>query len=251
MPSWEEDRILVLGHRGYMAKFPENTLLAYKKAIEAGADGVEVDVWLTKDGNVIALHDETLERTAKIRANIKDMTLKELKKADVGMGEKIPTLREILEILPKDSLINIEIKDVDAVEATYDIIKEYNAVNRTLISSFNIEALHKARELDNKIKLGVLIGNEEIVGMLPKLKEELKLYSANAPMEGIPIIGFERFYQAVAWAKKLGFKMILWTEIDELYYQNDHLKRLKGLFDVVITDDIEKMFNLLREMGLR
>jgi glycerophosphoryl diester phosphodiesterase len=70
-------------------------------------------------------------------------------------------------------------------------------------------------------------------------------------MEGIPIIGFERFYQAVAWAKKLGFKMILWTEIDELYYQNDHLKRLKGLFDVVITDDIEKMFNLLREMGLR
>lgn len=55
--------------------------MAYKKAIEAGADGVEVDVWLTKDGNVIALHDETLERTAKIRANIKDMTLKELKKS--------------------------------------------------------------------------------------------------------------------------------------------------------------------------
>lgn len=170
---------------------------------------------------------------------------------DVRKGEKIPTLREILEILPGDSLINIEIKDSDAVEAAYYILRECNAVDRTLVSSFNIGILHKARKLDDKIKPGVLIGSEEIVGILPRLKEELNLYSANVPMEGIPIIGFERFYQAVAWAKKLGFKIILWTEIDELYYQNDHLKRLKGLFDVVITDDIERMLNLLRKMGLR
>jgi len=250
MPSWDEKRVLILGHRGYMAKYPENSILAFQKAIEAGADGVELDVWLTKDNRLIIMHDDTLERTAKIKKKTKEVTLDEVKGADLGMGQRIPTLEEVFEVLPEDSLINIEIKDVDAAEESVRVVHNFDAGDRVLISSFNIDALQRVRELDDKIRLGILIGDERIVPEIPRLKEELNLYSANTPMEGIPILGFERFKQALAWAKSLGLKIVLWTEIDELYYQNNNLKQLVGLFDIVIADDVDRMINHLKTLGL-
>ncbi|WP_457752649.1 glycerophosphodiester phosphodiesterase family protein [Thermococcus sp.] len=251
MPSWEENRVLVLGHRGFMSKYPENSILAFVEAISAGADGIELDVWLTRDGKAIIMHDETLERTAKIKKKTKDVTLEEIKATNLGMGQRVPTLEEVFQVIPEDSLINIEIKDVDAAEESIKIVKKFDACDRVMISSFNIDALRKVREYSKDVRLGLLIDNEQIVPQIPRLKEELNLWSANAPMEGIPIIGFERFRQAVAWAKSLGLKVVLWTENDELFYVNDNLKRLVGLFDVVIVNDVVRMIDYLRSLGLR
>ena len=247
---WERDGVIVLGHRGYSSSFPENSLLAFRKAIEAGADGVELDVWLTGDGNVIVMHDETIDRTSDMSGRQKEMTLEELKKANIGMGEKIPTLEEVFEALPRDALINVELKDRDAVERVAKIVKE-NDPERVLISSFDIDALREYRRFDGETKMGLLIDREDVVPLIPKLKEELNLWSINIPMEAMYILGFEKTVQAIGWARSLGLKVVLWTGNDALFYQNDNLIKLKGLFEIVIANDVEKMMGYLKEHGLR
>ncbi|WP_048151785.1 glycerophosphodiester phosphodiesterase family protein [Thermococcus cleftensis] len=247
---WERDKVIVLGHRGYMSRFPENSLLAFRKAIESGADGIELDVWLTGDGKVIVMHDETIDRTSDMSGRQKEMTLEELRKADIGMGERIPTLEEVFAVLPEGALINVELKDRDAVEKVAEIVKANNP-RRVMVSSFDIEALREYRKHDEETTMGLLIDREEVVPLIPKLKDELNLWSINVPMEAIPLLGFEKTLQALHWARSLGLKVVLWTENDGLFYADDNLARLKGLFEVVIANDVEKMIRYLRELGLR
>ncbi|USS40662.1 glycerophosphodiester phosphodiesterase [Thermococcus aggregans] len=251
MSKWNTEKVLVIGHRGEIGKYPENSLLAFLEAIKAGADGVELDVWLTKDGRVIVMHDESIDRTSNLKGKQKEMTLENLKKADLGMGQKIPTLEEVFEALPKNALINVEIKDIDAVEEVLKIVDMFDAADRVMISSFNIDALRKVRKINKDITLGFLVGEESVVPLIPKLKEELNLWSINIPMEAIPILGFEKTVQAIKWARSLGLKVALWTQNDELFYANDNLARLRGLFEVVIANDVERMIEYLRKIGLR
>jgi len=247
---WDREKVIVLGHRGFMGKFPENSLLAFRKAIEAGADGVELDVWLTKDGHVVVMHDETIDRTSDMSGRQKDMTLEELKKADLGGGERIPTLEEVFEALPDDALINVELKDRDAVERVAEIVRANNP-GRVMISSFDVEALREYRKFDRETTMGLLINREEVVSLLPRLKEELNLWSINVPMEAVYLLGFEKTLQAIQWARSLGLKVVLWTEDDRLFYADDNLARLKGLFEVVIANDVENVMAYLRRIGLR
>jgi glycerophosphoryl diester phosphodiesterase len=248
MVDW--NKLLVLGHRGYSAKYPENTLLAFKKAIEAGADGVELDVWLTKDGEVVVIHDETVDRVSNGTGKVKEMTLDELKALDFGNGEKIPTLEEVFEALPGDVVINIEIKDIDAVEKTAKIISENN-LERVLVSSFNIDALREFRKLDGTTKVGILIDNESILSQLPALVQELRAWSVNVPVDAVMILGLEKTVGALRMIKGAGLKVVLWPVNDESYYANDNLAKLKGLFDVLIVNDVERMIGYLKELGLR
>jgi len=105
---------LIWAHRGASGYAPENTLLAFKKAIELGANGIELDVQMTKDGELVVCHDETIDRTSNGSGWIKDMTLAELKSLDFSCGQKdfagvtIPTMREVFELLaPTGFIINI------------------------------------------------------------------------------------------------------------------------------------------------
>ncbi|NJE06033.1 glycerophosphodiester phosphodiesterase [Thermococcus sp. M36] len=250
MSRWESGRVLVLGHRGYMSRYPENSILAFRKAIEAGADGIELDVWLTRDGEVIVMHDETIDRTSDMNGRQKDMTLEELKRADIGMGERIPTLKEAFEAIPGDTLINIELKDPDTAGEVAKIVAENNP-ERVMISSFEIDALRAYREHDRTTTMGLLIDREDVVPLIPKLKGELNLWSINVPMEAIPILGLEKTVQTIRWARSLGLKVVLWTENDVLFYRDDNLAKLRGLFEVVIANDVEKMIGYLRKLGLR
>ena len=134
--------MLILGHRGFRSDFPENTLTAFREAIKAGADGIELDVWLTKDNEVVISHDDYLE---ELGGSIKDADLKRLKSIELEKGESIPTLREVFESLPPDTIINVEIKDPDAVERTLEIIEDFGMKERVMISSFSIEALRRVR----------------------------------------------------------------------------------------------------------
>src|SRR5690625_3867679 len=115
----------IYGHRGCMGTFAENTLLGFRQAIRQGADGIELDVQLTKDGEVVVIHDETLERTTDGTGYVKDLTLQEIKQYSAGVKyahfktydqvvwdrERVPTLREVLELLaPYPIELNIELK---------------------------------------------------------------------------------------------------------------------------------------------
>jgi len=245
-----EGKVLVLGHRGYSAKYPENTILAFKKAIEAGADGIELDVWLTKDGEVVVIHDETVDRTSNGSGRVKEMTLEELKELDFGNGERIPTLEEVFEAVPEDSVVNVEIKDVDAVEKTAEIIGRNNP-ERVIVSSFLIDALREYRKLDSETKLGILIDREEVLAQLPQLIAELRPWSINPPIDAMALLGVEKTVGALQMVKKAGLKVLLWPLNEELYYASDNLVRLGGLYDGVIVNDVERMLSYLSSIGLR
>ncbi|WP_010477604.1 glycerophosphodiester phosphodiesterase family protein [Thermococcus zilligii] len=241
--------ILVLGHRGYSAKYPENTLLAFRKAIEAGADGVELDVWLTKDGEVVVIHDETVDRTSNGSGKVREMTLAELRELDFGMGERIPTLEEVFEALPEDAVVNVEIKDTEAVKKTAEIIGANNP-ERVVVSSFIIDALREYRKLDSETRLGVLLDREEVLAQLPALLGELRPWSINPPIEALGVVGVEKTVKELEKVKGAGLNVLLWSLNDESYYSNDNLVRLIPLFDGVIVNDVERMIGYLRKLGL-
>ena len=119
VPYWTgKFPVLVIAHRGFSGAAPENTLAAFKKAMEVDSDMMELDVRFSKDGQVVVMHDDTLDRTTNGRGKVSDYTLKELKQFDAGSwfapqfaGEQIPTLVEVLEFAKGRIPVNFEIKD--------------------------------------------------------------------------------------------------------------------------------------------
>ena len=105
----------VFAHRGYSGRYPENTMTAFREAMKAGTDGIELDVQLSKDGQLVIIHDETLDRTTTGKGYVKDYTLSELKQLDASgrflTGERIPAFEEYCEWVKDTSLVtNVELK---------------------------------------------------------------------------------------------------------------------------------------------
>jgi glycerophosphoryl diester phosphodiesterase len=161
-----------IAHRGFKGKYPENTLLSFKKAIEVGSDGIEFDVQFTKDKEVVIIHDETLDRTTDGNGFVKDYTLKELKKLNASKCfEKefgfnaIPTLEEYFIMVGNEDIIsNIELKNsifsYEGMEKTVcDLISKYNMERKVIISSFNHHSIMKVKEINKNIECGLLVGS--------------------------------------------------------------------------------------------
>ena len=158
-------------HRGFSGRYPENTRIAFEKAIETpGCDGIENDVHLTRDGEVVIIHDEKLDRTClNMKGFVRDYTLDELRRADLSYTfagqvepQHIMTLREYLELLAPTSLItNIELKtgifEYPGIEKkVIDLIREFDMVDRIIISSFNHYSIKRMKELCPEIRCGLL-----------------------------------------------------------------------------------------------
>lgn len=168
---------LNFGHRGFSGKYPENTMLSFEKCVEAGADGIELDVHLTKDGHVVIIHDELLDRTTDHQGLVMDYTLSELKTMDASAGfshvygkNEIPTLDEYLDyIRDKKIITNIELKTgiitYPGIEKkTLERIDRYHLRDRIIISSFNHYSVLRMKELAPDMKYG-LLEESRIVGM--------------------------------------------------------------------------------------
>ena len=108
----------LFAHRGYSAKYPENTMISFRSAVKYPVDGIELDVHMTKDGHIVVIHDEKVNRTTNGKGYVKDMTLEEIKELDAGSkfnplfkGEKIPLLEEVMQLIEGTNLkLNIELK---------------------------------------------------------------------------------------------------------------------------------------------
>src|SRR5271156_4282030 len=114
---WWRRAVLNIAHRGASGTFPENTLAAFRAAIDAGADMCELDVHLTRDGVVVVIHDEEVDRTTDGKGRVAEMTLAEIKRLDAGArydrrftGETIPTLEEVFDLVEGRCSLNIELK---------------------------------------------------------------------------------------------------------------------------------------------
>src|SRR5271154_2195490 len=140
---------LCIGHRGAKGLEAENTLRSVRKALDLGVDGVEIDVYLA-GGQLVVIHDDTLERTTNGRGRVEDQSFEYLRSLEAGLGEKIPTLREVFETVNRRAFINIELKGGGTAEPVLELIEEY--VNKRgwvredfLISSFDLHELGKLK----------------------------------------------------------------------------------------------------------
>ena len=155
----------VIGHRGYPAKYPENTLAAFEAAIEAGAIMIELDVMLSRDRKVVVIHDATLDRTTNGKGNVADFTLAELKQLDAGSwldaqfaDQQIPELSEVLDLINSRAYVNIEIKSnayethhpPDAIEKqVVDLLRQKDLLATSMISSFDVNILEQIAFMNN------------------------------------------------------------------------------------------------------
>jgi glycerophosphoryl diester phosphodiesterase len=171
----------IFGHRGASSIYPENTLEAFNECIRLKTDGIELDVNLSKDNELIIIHDETLDRTTTGTGFVQDHTLEEIKQFKIYDDKhnkyEIPTLRELFnEFKNNKLLINIELKN-DKInyqfleELTIQMIREFNYEDRIIISSFSPDSLFKCNKLAPDLSYGYLYGKN--------FKTSIELLSAN------------------------------------------------------------------------
>ena len=152
--------VMVVAHRGFSGEAPENTLAAFRKAIEVGSDMIELDIQLTKDGKIVVIHDEALERTTNGKGKVGEHTFREIRDLDAGSRfgrpfseEKIPTLQEVLDLAKGKVLVNIEIKNpthgkyaiTELADQGLETVKKAGMLNRVIFSSFNPASLEWVR----------------------------------------------------------------------------------------------------------
>ncbi|KEI95216.1 glycerophosphodiester phosphodiesterase [Clostridium botulinum] len=158
---------LNIAHRGASSLAPENTLESFKKAIELKCDGIELDVHMTKDNQLVVIHDELLDRTTNGTGSVRNLTLNEIKRLDAGSyfgnkfkKAKIPTLKEVLDlIVPSNILLDVEIKHwkPEIERNVITMIQNYNYEKKTIITSFNPMSILKCKQICKDIKTGLLV----------------------------------------------------------------------------------------------
>jgi len=240
-------QLLIIAHRGARRAAPENTMAAFRLAAEMGADGLELDAQLCKDGEVVVIHDFMVDRTTDGRGRVKDFTLAELQTLDAGgwyasefEGERVPTLAQVLHELAPRLTLNIELKTVtlhsDGLEAeVVRLAEDIGMVHRVIVSSYNPVALWRVRRLNPYVPTGILYAPD-----LPRYLRDRWLQPLVRPAALHPrwdmIDG-----QMVAAAHRQGLKVVPWT-CDE----PDAMRRLVGWgVDAIITSRPDLLYDLL------
>lgn len=153
---------LIIGHRGASAEAPENTLAAFGLAAEQGAHGIELDARLSADGNVVVMHDATVDRTTAGSGAVARMTTEALKALDAGLGQPVPTLDNVFQTFGPSLLYNVELKGCGLwgrglEEAVADRIAAYHLENQVVVSSFNPLCVRRARSTLSETTMVALV----------------------------------------------------------------------------------------------
>ena len=153
--------MLKIGHRGANGYEPENTLISFQKALEMQVDGIELDVHLSADGELIVIHDETLDRTTNGSGPVNKLSSRELKQFRINDYYEIPFLSQVFDLVDKNCFINIELKSYETADKVVELIEQYVAeknwsYDHFLVSSFDWNALQQVRFLNEDIQIGVL-----------------------------------------------------------------------------------------------
>lgn len=239
---------LIIGHRGASAVAPENTMAAFREAIAVGADGIEFDVRLTKDGVPVVIHDSTLRRTGGLNQRIADLTSQELSKVDVGSwfkprsfeNEKVPSLEELFTLFGANNLtLYLEMK-CDApveqrplAEACSRMIKEHALKERVVVECFQLAALQVLKEIDPDIKTAALFDrtftDQSIITRATEIGAMAVALHHRLARKGL-----------VEKAKQAGMHVAVWTVDDPIWIDR---ARAIGI-DALITNDPARMLNL-------
>lgn len=151
-------RVVIIGHRGAAGHAPENTLAAIRKGIDLGVDFVEIDVRRTADGVLVALHDETVNRTTNGKGRVDRLSLRDVKRFNAGTGEHIPTVGEVLEAARGRVGLMLELKVVGVAQTTTAAVQEAGFKEPVIYASFLHNELSEVRSIDPEATLMVLFG---------------------------------------------------------------------------------------------
>jgi glycerophosphoryl diester phosphodiesterase len=227
------NKILKIGHRGAKGYEPENTLVSFEKAIEMGADGIELDVHLSLDGYLIVIHDETIDRTTSGKGVVNQMTLLELKSFTINEKYTIPTLEEVLDLVNKRVFVNIELKNQDTAEKVAQLIEHYISDknwnnDHFLVSSFDWNALQQVRFLNENIRIGVL--TETDLDLALSFARFLKAEALHPDFQLLT-------NEYAAKIQEKGIQVFPWT-VNEL----EDIQRMKSFkVDGIITDFLDRV----------
>ncbi len=233
---WHANRPLIVAHRGASHAAPENTLAAFRRAVEEGADGVELDVHLSADGIPVVIHNPRVDATTDGRGTVAEMSLQELRVLDAGgyfaprfAGERVPTLEEVLEAVGEHLLVNVELKDPgvrnwELVFAVVSVVERVGMTHRVWFSSFKPYLLYAARALAPEIPRGLLYGP---LSLISRLLGIITPYDALHPYAALVR---ERSVQR---AHRRGLRVAVWT-VDDVAAAS-RLARL-GV-DAIITNE--------------
>jgi glycerophosphoryl diester phosphodiesterase len=202
--------MLKIGHRGACGYAPENTLSSFQKALDLGADMVEFDVHVCNSGEVVVIHDETVDRTTNGSGRVIDKNLDELKFLNIKTEEKIPTLEEALDFIDKKIKVNIELKGRGAAEPVLRIINKYVtekgwAKDSFYISSFSRKEVMDFKKANNSFKCSYIVSKRiwKRLGFL-HFSIRHKFYSINIPL----ILASKKLIDKI---HRAGLKVFVWT----------------------------------------
>lgn len=257
---------VVIGHRGLAARFPENTLVSFAAAFQAGASMIELDLRLSADGQAVVIHDAGVDRTTNGTGLVKNMSLKNLQQLDAGYhfsrdgktrpfrsrGQTIPTLEQVFEAFPQ-AHIAVELKDDSSalIAEVYRLVKQFERFDRTLIQVFSIKSkLGKSlRKLDERLITGHTTSELVLFGTLSRMRLSAfwrrKSLILDVPVKRgrLPVVT-SSFVKA---AHKRGLIVLAWTvneakELEKLY---------KLGVDGVYTDDAAVTHKIIEELHRR
>jgi glycerophosphoryl diester phosphodiesterase len=194
-----------IAHRGASMSSPENTLAAFRAAIDEGAGMCELDAQLTKDGEVVVIHDKTVDRTTNGSGVVAQMTLAEIQRLDAGRGERVPTLDEVFAATAGKCSLNIELKDGRVEAEVAKLLRKWNAVDSSVVSSFDLDSLKIIHEIDPAVRVCVL-GEENPVALFDAAAK-LRAYAVNPRFD----LARPDFCEK---AHASGFQVLVWT-VDE------------------------------------
>ena len=228
----KQSSVAVIAHRGFSGAAPENTLAAFKKALDLGVDGIELDVHQTKDNVIVVIHDKTIDRTTNGRGKIAEFSLDEIKKHDAGSWfapefsrEKIPTLEEVIQLVNGKAIIYIEVKKGDSLyegmsERLIELIDKYSARKWCILHSFEDEVLKDIYHADKTFPIFKTVEVPDFAAGF-----YVKKMAFNNPITHYKsFLGFNMNHNVVTHSvvkslHKKNLKLIVWTVNDPLHIE--------------------------------
>jgi glycerophosphoryl diester phosphodiesterase len=232
-------------HRGGRRWAPENTLASFKKSVDLGVDGIELDIHKCKSGELVVIHDDTVDRTTNGKGAVKNMTWEELSALDAGTwydkkfaGEKLPLLKQVLDLVHGKLVINVEIKNCPTIypgieDDLLKMLSNYPYADKIVISSFDHEVIHSIHRKTKKYKLALL--GDSIIHDLPGYAERVGASCWNPDFDCVRP-------DSMKVAHEHGLEVNTWT-----VNKPEDWKRACDLHvDTIITDDPEGLQNFLK-----
>ena len=235
---------LIVAHRGISSLYPENTLISFQKAVELGVDMIELDIHRTKDGELVVIHDDSINRTTDGKGKVNRLTLEELKAYSAGRcfskefeGERIPTLQEVFELVDKRTKLQIEIKQPGIEKSLIDLVEKYEMLSNVICGSFYPESIIEVRKLNPSIPTLFITGSFD----LDKMKKILSTEGIN-----MVAIGFKHLSLSLLKAcHSYGFVIDAWTVNEE----KDMREFIEMGMDIITTNYPQRLKKIL-EAGL-